>query len=91
MKRTKSESGQRSTFLSRFPKIEVSGAGVLLRWVFLQTKEAKSTLILGTCNINSFCNFPLRKEIKRKESSSGKRELFSFKLPKSESLVRVSL
>ena len=44
MKRTKGESGQRSTIPSRFPKIEVSGVGVLLRWVLLQKTEEKSTL-----------------------------------------------
>ena len=66
-------------FLSRFPEIEVSGVGVLLRWVLLQKKEDKSTLILGTCNIISFWYFLLRKEIKRKEGSSGKSERLSFK------------
>ena len=32
MKRTKGEGGQRSTLFSRFPKKEVSGVGVHLRW-----------------------------------------------------------
>ena len=65
--------------------------GVLERWVLLQQKAEKDTLILDTCNIISFCYFLLRKEVKRKNCHSGKRERLSFKVSTaSESLVWVS-
>ena len=63
MKRTKGESGQRSTFFFQgFQKIEVSGVGVHLRWILLQKKEEEDTLILDTCNIISVSYFLLHKE-----------------------------
>ena len=65
--------------------------GVPFRWVLLQKKEEKDTLILDTCNMMSFFYFLLCKEIRRKEGHSRKRERLSFKVSKtSASPVRVS-
>ena len=52
MQRTKGESRQRSTLLSRFPQKGVSGAGVLLRWV-CYPKKKRTPPILDACNIIS--------------------------------------
>ena len=78
MKRTKGESGHLSFQVSkkwRSP-VWVSFKGGFL----LQKKEEKSTLILGTCNIISFCYFLLRKE--RQQRSSGKSEHLACKASK---------
>ena len=83
------ESGQRSTFFQGFQKLEVSSVGVHLRhlrWVLLQKKEEKQTLILDTCNIISVSYFFLRKEWNERKATVENASAFPSRLPKHRSL-----